>query len=69
VARCFSKACGAVTALPVTPELHRHIRFSSLSRLQENLRCTCGARSGALEPWPANVALLPCKDRLYLFLA
>ena len=69
VARCISRACGAVTPLPVTPGLHRQIRFSSLARLQDNLRCTCGARSGALEPWPANVAILPCKDRLYLFLA
>jgi hypothetical protein len=68
VARCLSQPCGAVTRLQISPNLHRRLRLSSLSRLQANLRCTCGARSGALEPWPASVALLPCKDRLYLFL-
>jgi hypothetical protein len=69
IARCTSRACGAVTPLDVSPELHRQIRWSSLGRLEASLRCTCGARAGALEPWPANLAVLPCKDRLYLFVA
>ena len=69
VARCLSPGCGAVTRLRVSSDLHRHIRFASVERLEESLRCTCGARSGALEPWPANLALFPSRERLYLFVS
>lgn len=69
IARCTSKRCSAVTALEFSAHLYRYVRSASLRRLEEGLRCTCGARQGVLEPWPTNLALLPGKDRLYLFVA
>jgi hypothetical protein len=69
VARCRTRACGAVTPLMVGPGLYRLLARASVSRLEEQLRCTCGGRRGALETWPANLVLLPSRNRLFLFLA
>ena len=69
IARCRAPACGAVTALTIGPGLYGMLRRASLSRLEGCLRCTCGGRGGALEAWPANLSLLPARERLYLFVA
>jgi hypothetical protein len=69
VARCLSATCGAVTPIEVSPQLHWLIARAPLARLQQGLRCTCGARAGVLEPFPANFAAPKSGGRLYLFLA
>lgn len=69
VARCRTRKCGAVTPLPIGPGLYRLLARASVNRLEEQLRCTCGGRRGALETWPANLVLLPGRDRLFLFLS
>lgn len=69
VARCRSRPCAAVTALDIGPGLYRLLRRASLARLEDQLRCTCGGRRGALAAWPANLSVLPGRQRLFLFLA
>ena len=69
MARCVGEACGAVTALEFSEGLHRRLRLSSLARLEGALRCSCGARRGTLEPWPADLAAAPGAGRVFLFVA
>lgn len=64
VARCSAPACGAVTPLEITAGF---LGLVSLARLEGELRCTCGGRRGLLEAWPANLTVLPARDRLFLF--
>jgi hypothetical protein len=68
LARCEASACGAVTALNIDPDLHRHLCRASLSRLEDQLRCTCGGRRGRLEAWPTDLPAPSGRARLYLFL-
>lgn len=68
LARCDAPACRAVTALDIDPPLHSYLKLASLSRLEDQLRCTCGGRRGRLEAWPAGLLAPPSQGRLYLFL-
>jgi hypothetical protein len=68
LARCDAPACGAVTALEVGLDLHGYLKRVSISRLQDQLRCTCGSRRGRLEAWPVNLPAPTGPRRLYLFL-
>jgi hypothetical protein len=43
------------------------LRRAALGRLDQELRCTCGARSGALELWPSDVPTPASRDRMFLF--
>lgn len=64
VARC---RCGAVTPLPALTASGDGLRQAALGRLEQALRCTCGARSGALELWPQDVPTPGSRDRMFLF--
>jgi hypothetical protein len=63
VARC---RCGAVTPLPLVAA-SADLRQAALGRLEQDLRCTCGARSGAIELWPQGLPTPASRDRLFLF--
>ena len=62
VARC---GCGAVT--PLDRVVAADLRQASLSRLEGDLRCTCGARRGAIAVWPRGLPTPASRDRLFLF--
>ena len=68
LARCDAPACRAVTALDIAPPLHSYLKQTSLTRLEDQLRCTCGGRRGRLEAWPAGLPTPASQRRLYLFL-
>lgn len=69
VARCSIRACAAVTTLDISPDLYAALRHASLDRLEDQLRCTCGARRGALEAWTAQRPIRAERERLFLFVA
>ena len=68
LARCEAATCGAVTALDIDADLHGYLSRASLSRLEDQLRCTCGGRRGRFETWPAELPAPLSRARLYLFL-
>jgi hypothetical protein len=62
-ARCTR--CEAITPL-TNPDFHRIARASSVARLEDGVRCSCGGRGGSLAmlrdaPEPAS------RHRCYLF--
>ena len=64
VARC---RCGAVTPMEVNAFTSGDPKRAPLARLEEGLRCTCGARSGSIEVWPRGLPIPSRRDRLFLF--
>lgn len=67
-ARCTIPACGAVTVLEMDTGLRRYLEGASLNRLEDQLRCTCGARTGRLAFGSAKPPPPPGRGRMYLFL-
>jgi len=67
VARCVAPGCGAAAELDLGSWRLSQLRFVSVARLEDELRCGCGARRGALSaraywgPRPVQ------QGRLYLF--
>jgi hypothetical protein len=48
MASCVAPGCGATTVIDLGGWRQSQIRFSSVSRLEDELRCACGARRGVL---------------------
>jgi hypothetical protein len=67
VARCVAPGCGAATDLDLGAWRLSQLRFAAVDRLEDELRCSCGARRGALSAqayWGPRPAL---EGHLYLF--
>ena len=67
VASCPSPTCLSVTRLTIDAGLYEGIRWASVQRLSQALRCTCGARGGDLRPWGSEGGEGLGAHRLYLF--
>lgn len=67
LARCQAPSCGAATLLTIGPALYAALSHAALERLEDQLRCSCGARRGRLGPPPAHTAQHAPRARLYLF--
>ena len=65
VARC--DRCGAAAALDARIAAAIEDRGVSARRLEEQLRCTCGARGGSLRRWAGPVPPGRTERRVYLF--
>lgn len=67
VAHCTAPGCGASSVIELGAWRQSQVRLASVARLEDELRCECGARRGALSaraywgPRPAT------HGRLYLF--
>jgi len=67
VARCRARSCGAVTVLDLSPGLRAVLQKASLARLEDALRCTCGARGGVFAASSAELPADKSGHRLFLF--
>jgi hypothetical protein len=67
LASCLAPGCGAASVIDLGPWRQSQVRFAAVARLEDEVRCSCGARRGALSaraywgPRPAT------QGRLYLF--
>jgi hypothetical protein len=67
LAHCVAPGCGAAAVIELGAWRQSQIRLASVARLEDELRCACGARRGALSaraywgPRPAT------HGRLFLF--
>jgi hypothetical protein len=67
VASCIAPGCGAAAVIELGAWRKSQVRFAAVARLEEELRCACGARRGVLSaraywgPRPAT------HGQLYLF--
>jgi len=67
MARCSSARCGSTGPVTIAAAPYGTLRKASLARLSSALRCTCGARGGALSPWPLGDEPVGGAHRLFLF--
>jgi hypothetical protein len=65
VARCASPNCRTASVLDAA--VVRAAGRSSISRLEEAIRCTCGARGGRLKLWRGAAPPPVGRDRCFLF--
>jgi hypothetical protein len=69
VARCEQSGCGAEAVVSVGGGLSSMLRRASIRRLEEHLRCACGARRGRLSVRPYWGPRPAMTGRIFLFLA
>ena len=69
IASCRQRGCDSQAVIPLGDRQSTLLRRASIDRLEDNLRCVCGARSGSLGVRPFWGPRPAMTGGIYLFVA